>query len=234
MNLFSKNLAVAIAASCLMSGSALALTKADIEVLKDKMASVKVVEAPSTAAKLIANSRKLDRQETAVTIVKSVAEAHSPALGKVITVVLSRVPEATDAVVRAALDAAPERAGVIVAAAAAANPEQLEQVSAVARSLVPAESIAISREVAFARAQSVQSVPLAPTPVLARPVAVGVFGSGATVTQSNATFVVVVTNVVVQTNGGVVTVTTNTQSVTTTNVIVTVQNGYGGADPNRP
>ena len=140
MNLISKKLVALAAVTCLVSSSVFALTKSEVDAINLKMTSVKVVEAPLTAAKLVTAAEKLDKEETAVTVVKSVAVNQPAALKKVIVVVLTRVPEATEAVVRAALEVAPKSASVIVAAAAEANPSKIDLIAGIARAVLVVEA----------------------------------------------------------------------------------------------
>ena len=170
-------------------------------------------------------------------IVKSVAANQPAALKKVIVVVLTRVPEATDAVVRAALEVAPKSASIIVAAAAEANPSKVDAIANIARARVPSESLSINREIAVAQLHAVP-VTFAANGVAARPTIIGALadtkGGGATVTQSNATFDITISNIVTMTNGGVVTIVTNTETITTTNIVKKNETAYGGADLGRP
>lgn len=235
MNLLSKKLVALATVTCLVSSSVFALTKSEVDAINLKMTSVKVVEAPMTAAKLVTAADKLDKEETAVTIVKSVAANQPAALKKVIVVVLTRVPEATEAVVRAALEIAPKSASVIVAAAAEANPSKLDMVSGMARARVPSETLSINRELAIAQIHAVPVTLAAggasrPAPLAGLPT----FGGGATVTQTGAVFNIIVTNTVTNIISGVPVVTNIPVVITTTNIVVVSQDPYGGLDPNRP
>ncbi|HTI69494.1 MAG TPA: hypothetical protein VMF06_05990 [Candidatus Limnocylindria bacterium] len=237
MNLLSKKLVVLATATCLVSSSVFALTKADVDAISQKMASVKVVEAPATAAKLITQAEKWNKEATAVEVVKSVAANQPTALKKVIVVVLTRVPEATESVIAAALEVAPKSASTIVEAAAEANPGKLVTIAGIARSRVPSESLAINRAVALAQLHSTPvTVGAASVAVGARPTPVGglaTFGGGS-VTQTGATFDIIVTNYTTNVVSGNPVVTEHHEVVTTTNVVLVSQDPYGGVDPNRP
>ena len=236
MNLISKKLVALAAVTCLVSSSVFALTKSEVDAINLKMTSVKVVEAPLTAAKLVTAAEKLDKEETAVTVVKSVAVNQPAALKKVIVVVLTRVPEATEAVVRAALEVAPKSASVIVAAAAEANPSKIDLIAGIARARVPSEALSINRELAIAQIHAVP-VTLSAGSAASRPapvIGLATFGGGSTVTQTGATFNITITNTTTNIISGVPVVSNSVTTITTTNVVVMNQDPYGGTDPNRP
>lgn len=143
--------AAAVASSLLAAFPAFALPQAQTDTISKSLASAKVVDVPSAAAKLVAAATKESKSEVAVAAVTAAIKAHPSTVGSVIVSVLKVAPETTEAVVTAALEVAPQSALTIVAAAAEGAPDQAEKAVAIASAKTPARTAAFEREVAVVK-----------------------------------------------------------------------------------
>lgn len=107
-----------------------AVSPADLELIGQKVAATKVVEAPAVAAKFVRKAAKEDKEQVAVAALSAGLRAHPAALPSLLTAVIKAAPSATDALVSTALKLAPDSAATITRVAAEAKPSAPRRVLA--------------------------------------------------------------------------------------------------------
>lgn len=139
------------AASTVTFAPAFALGTAELQKVSKTVASAKVVEIPSVAAKLVSHAAKEDKQQVAVAAVLSAIRTYPSSASPVITAVVKVAPQTASAVVAAAIEAAPDSALSIVAAAVQGAPKNSDLIVAAASAQMPSRAAAFEREASVVR-----------------------------------------------------------------------------------
>ena len=155
MKSFKKISVTLVALSAFTVVSVHASSAAELELVGQKVAASKAVEAPAVAVKFVSKASKEDKEQVAVAALSAGLRAHPAALPSLLTAVIKAAPTATDALVNTALDLAPGSAVTIVRVASEANPAKTEAVLAAAVKRAPAMKASMEREMAAVRSRRI-------------------------------------------------------------------------------
>jgi hypothetical protein len=131
MNMNMKKLvtiAAFVVAVALAAPSASAITPAQTKAIKKAVTSVPVAEMPATAAKLVTEASKEDREAVAVTAVRAGIYKSRSSARLLVSAVVKAAPETASAVTMAASEMEAGQAGYIASAAISAAPSAKNQI----------------------------------------------------------------------------------------------------------
>jgi hypothetical protein len=129
MKRISKYIAV-IAGLTLLTPGSFALPAAKAKAIKKAVSSVPGPEMPAIAAELVAKAAREDREEVAVTALRSAIYKHRASAPSVVAAIAKVAPEVAGAVTRAATEMEVGQAGAITSAALTAAPTAKREIVA--------------------------------------------------------------------------------------------------------
>jgi hypothetical protein len=142
-------LAVLLAAlSFLATPSASAISKSDVQSIQKAVANVPAAELAATAARIISQSSKSDRQEVALTMVREIASKRPATVVTLVAAIAKAAPEVSAAVAAEAAKLSTDQASDIAKAATTSAPAEASKIAAAVAKVVPDSATSVTRSVA--------------------------------------------------------------------------------------
>jgi hypothetical protein len=140
---------IAVLAALLSFGvsSANAIPEAQAKSIKSTLASTPVLELAPKAAEIVLKASANDREEVAVTVVRTIVSKKPTVARDVVVAIVKVAPEVSAAVASAAAKLVPSQAGVIARDAAAYAPAQARSIAAAVANVSPNSAVRVTKEV---------------------------------------------------------------------------------------